>query len=165
MRGRKTKERRIHIRLATQRLDLLDGERTLHSYPVSTARNGGGEQMGSECTPRGAHEVCAKIGADHAPGAVFEGREPTGQCCTPERYAAFPDRDWILTRILWLAGRESGRNQGGDVDTRDRYIYIHGTPDATQLGVPGSHGCVRMRNRDVSELFDLIDVGTPVEIE
>lgn len=157
--------RRIRIQLATQRLDLLDGERTLHSYPVSTAKNGGGERIGTSCTPRGAHEVCAKIGADQALGTVFEGREPTGECCTPARYAALPDRDWILTRILWLAGCEAGRNRGGDVDTRDRYIYIHGTPDATRLGVPGSHGCVRMRNRDVSELFDLITVGTLVEIE
>ena len=157
-------ERTIRIDLAAQRLDLCEGDRVLASYPVSTARNGPGEREGSECTPRGRHVVAEKIGAGAPYGAVFEGRAPTGEVCTPERFAARPDRDWILTRVLWLGGCEPGRNQGGEVDTLRRYVYIHGCPDALPVGTPGSHGCVRMRNRDVIDLFDRVVVGTPVEI-
>lgn len=104
------------------------------------------------------------IGAGAPRGAVFVGRETTGEVCTPERFAAEPGRDWILTRILWLEGLEEGRNRGGDVDSRRRFIYIHGTPDEARLGEPASHGCIRMRNEDVAALFERVDVGTPVEI-
>lgn len=157
--------RRVRISLAEQRLELLEGERLVGSWPVSTAARGAGERSGSECTPRGAHVVRACIGAQAPLGAVFEGRRPTGEICTPELFRAEPDRDWILTRILWLSGVERGRNRGGEVDSMRRYIYIHGCPDALPMGVAGSHGCVRMRNADVVALFDRIGVGTPVQIE
>ena len=158
-------ERSIRISLGRQRLDLLDGDEPIRSYPVSTAKNGPGERDRSECTPRGAHEVSEKIGEACEEGTVFEGRVPTGERCTEELYHADPGRDWILTRILWLGGLEEGRNRGGEVDTHDRTIYIHGTPDLTPLDAPLSHGCIRMRNRDVIALFDLVDTGTRVQIE
>jgi hypothetical protein len=154
----------LRIQLATQRLDLNENGVTLRSYPVSTAANGPGERNESCCTPRGRHRIHAKIGDGCPEASVFVGRQPTGERCTPESFAAEPERDWILTRLLWLEGCEPGRNRDGDVDTLRRYIYIHGCPDQTEIGRPGSHGCVRMRNRDVLELFDLVDVGTPVEI-
>jgi len=156
--------RSIRISLADQRLDLLEDGSPIMSFPVSTARHGAGERIGSECTPRGAHVIHAKIGAGQPDGAAFEGRVPTGECCTASRFNDEPERDWILTRILWLAGAEPGRNLGGDVDTLRRYIYIHGCPDALPIGRPGSHGCVRMRNSDVRTLFDLVETGTPVDI-
>ena len=159
------KELSIQIQLGAQQLDLYEDDARIRSYPVSTAANGGGERNGSGCTPRGLHQIHAKIGAGCPEGAVFESRKPTGEQCTAALFAAEPDRDWILTRILWLTGCEPGRNRDGDVDTLRRYIYIHGCSDQTEVGWPGSHGCVRMRNRDVLELFDLVDVGTRVEID
>jgi hypothetical protein len=157
-------ERRIRVDLRAQRLDLLEGERVLASYPVSTAAKGAGEREGSEQTPRGLHEIRARIGVGAPEGAVFVSRRPTGEICTPERFAAEPTRDWMLSRILWLRGLEFGRNRRGAVDTMRRYIYIHGTPDEAALGTPASHGCIRMRNRDVIELCDLVRPGTRVEI-
>lgn len=155
----------IRISIPAQTLALLDdGGRTLRSYAVSTARNGPGELRGSHCTPRGRHIVRAKIGAAAAPNTVFVGRRPTGELWSPELAAEHPGRDWILTRILWLSGCEPGFNRLGDVDTMRRYIYIHGSPDALPMGVPGSIGCVRMRNADIIELFDLVPPRTPVEI-
>lgn len=119
---------------------------------------------GSHCTPRGRHIVRARIGAGAPLGAAFRGRRPTGEVWTPELAATHPARDWILTRILWLSGTEPGRNRLGEVDSMRRYIYIHGTPDTEPMGVPLSIGCVRMRNRDVAELFDLVPAGTKVDI-
>jgi lipoprotein-anchoring transpeptidase ErfK/SrfK len=95
---------------------------------------------------------------------VFVGRRPTGELYTPELSEQFPKRDWILTRILWLSGCEVGFNRLGDVDTMRRYIYIHGSPDSVHMGEPGSIGCIRMRNADIVELFDLVPAGTPVNI-
>lgn len=156
---------RITIDFASQRLRLLDGDRVLMDVPVSTARNGPGEIMGSECTPRGRHVVRAKIG-DGAPlGSVFVARRATGECFHPGLRTRYPDRDWILTRILWLSGLEPGRNRLGNVDTMRRFIYIHGCPDDTELGIPGSHGCIRMSNSDVVELFEAVPVGTLVLLE
>ncbi len=155
---------RIEVSIADQRLDLFDGEVCIRSYAVSTAANGPGEQAGSFCTPRGRHRVRAKIGGGLPPGTVLRGRRPTGEICDDAAWRASPDRDWILTRILWLCGEEPGVNRGGEVDTFRRYVYIHGTPDAVELGRPGSRGCIRMCNRDVVELFDLVPAGTPVEI-
>ena len=134
------------------------------TYSVSTAKKGAGEKNGSFCTPRGRHIVRAKIGAGQPVGTVFVRRRPTGEVWSPELDARYPGRDWILTRILWLSGREPGKNRLGDVDTMRRYIYIHGSPDSRTMGQPGSIGCIRMHNRDVVELFDLVDPGTPVEI-
>ena len=155
----------IDISIAEQRLRLLDeaGE-VLADYPVSTALNGPGEKKNSGCTPRGKHIVRAKIGDGQALGTVFIGRRPTGELWSPELAAEHPARDFILSRILWLSGCEPGVNRLGDVDSMQRYIYIHGTPDTEPMGVPRSHGCVRMRNTDVVELFDRVPAGTPVII-
>jgi lipoprotein-anchoring transpeptidase ErfK/SrfK len=155
----------LHIAIARQTLEVLSSEeRVLRRYVVSTARNGVGEQNGSFCTPRGRHLIRAKIGAGQAINSVFIKRRPTGEIYTPELALRFPDRDWILTRILWLSGCEVGFNRLGKVDTMRRYIYIHGSPDTAEMGKPGSIGCIRMRNQDVVELFDLVQAGTAVDI-
>ena len=135
------------------------------TYSISTSKNGAGEKNGSFCTPRGRHIVRAKIGAGQPANAVFVRRRPTGELWSPELHAKYPGRDWMLTRILWLSGCEVGKNRLGDVDTMRRYIYIHGAPDTTEMGKTGSIGCVRMRNRDIVELFDLVPPYTPVEIK
>jgi lipoprotein-anchoring transpeptidase ErfK/SrfK len=156
---------KIEIDVPAQQLKLLDGGKLLKSYSVSTAKKGVGEKNGSLCTPRGRHIVRAKIGAGQPQGSVFVRRRPTGEVWTPELHAKYPGRDWILTRILWLSGREVGRNRLGDVDTMRRYIYIHGSPDTAEIGKPGSIGCVRMRNADIVELFDLVPPYTEVAIK
>jgi L,D-transpeptidase YbiS len=154
----------IDIDTQAQQLTVMDGGRAIKRYTVSTSKNGLGEKNGSFCTPRGRHIVRAKIGAGQPLGAVFVRRRPTGEVWTPELHARYPGRDWILTRILWLSGREPGKNRLGDVDTMRRYVYIHGSADTAELGKPGSIGCVRMRNRDVAELFDLVAPYTEVVI-
>ena len=150
---------KIVIDISKQRLT-LDGR----IYPVSTSKSGAGEKNGSFCTPRGRHIVRAKIGAGQPINAVFVRRRPTGEIWTPELQNKEPDRDWMLTRLLWLSGCEVGKNRLGDVDTMRRYIYIHGSPDTAEMGRPGSIGCVRMRNRDILELFELTPPYTAVEI-
>ncbi|HFD80325.1 MAG TPA: L,D-transpeptidase, partial [Gammaproteobacteria bacterium] len=137
----------------------------VREYPVSTARKGPGERHHSEQTPRGWHRIRARIGGGCPSGTVFVGRRPTGEVYTPELAARHPQRDWILSRILWLCGNEAGRNRGGEVDSMRRFIYIHGCPDSEPMGEPRSHGCVRMRNRDIIELFELVPAGLPVLIE
>jgi hypothetical protein len=154
----------IDIDISKQRLRFELGGRTLLDAPVSTALKGAGEVMDSERTPRGWHVVCEKIGAGAPMNAVFVGRRPTGELYTPELRRRYPDRDWILTRILWLGGTENGRNLGGKVDSRERYIYIHGCPADIGVGRPGSRGCVRMRNEQIIELFNQVRVGTSVFI-
>lgn len=156
---------RIRISIAAQRLDVFDDRGDcVASYPVSTAAKGAGEVRGSYRTPRGRHIVRAKIGRGAAENTVFVGRRPTGERYTPELGRQHPDRDWILTRILWLSGCEPGRNRLGDCDTMRRYVYIHGAPDEVPMGVPGSHGCIRMRNGDIVDLFDRVPPYTPVDI-
>lgn len=156
---------RVDISIGRQSLDLFDDQgQLLRSYPVSTALRGAGEMKGSYCTPRGQHVIRAKIGAGQPAGAVFVGRRPTGEIFSPELAAAHPNRDWIITRVLWLSGCERGVNRLGDVDTMRRYIYIHGSPYEAEIGSPASHGCVRMRSGDILELFDLVVAGTPVDI-
>lgn len=156
---------KISIHISTQTLELFDDAgKLLRRYTVSTAANGAGEELGSNCTPRGRHIIRARIGAGQPENAVFASRRPTGESYTPELGAQCPGRDWILTRILWLSGCEVGFNRLGKSDTMRRYIYIHGTPDSVQLGKPVSHGCIRMRNADLIELFDLVPAGTAVEI-
>lgn len=153
------------IHIPTQTLELFDGGgKLLRCYAVSTGANGVGEENGSFCTPRGKHVIRAKIGAGQPENAVFVQRRPTGEIYSAELGLTHPGRDWILTRILWLSGKEPGYNRWGSCDTMRRYIYIHGTPDSTLLGQPGSRGCVRMRNADLVELFDQVLVGTPIEI-
>lgn len=155
---------RLEISITEQRLQGFADRQLVAEYRVSTALNGPGEQNGSGCTPRGLHYVRAKIGAGLPEGAVLKGRRWTGEICTPELYAAAPERDWILSRILWLSGCELGKNRLGAVDTFRRYIYLHGTPDAEPMGVPLSHGCVRMRNTDIIQLFEQLAVGCQVLI-
>ncbi|MBI4741136.1 MAG: L,D-transpeptidase [Betaproteobacteria bacterium] len=155
----------LHISIGRQALTLLDGAgEVLRTYPVSTAANGAGEDYGSYRTPRGRHLVRAKIGAGQPENAVFVRRRPTGEIYTPELALRFPERDWILTRILWLSGCEPGFNRLGCVDTQRRKIYVHGAPDDEAMGTPGSHGCVRMSNADIVALFDLVPPYTPVFI-
>jgi predicted GNAT family N-acyltransferase len=156
---------RIWISIISQSLELYsDYEILIRRYAISTAKKGAGEVSGSYRTPRGRHLIRAKIGAGALDNAVFVGRRATGEVWTPELGDANPDRDWILTRILWLSGREPGFNRLGDVDTMRRYIYLHGSPDSVEMGTPGSIGCIRMRNRDIVELFDLVPPYTPVDI-
>ncbi len=155
----------IEISISNQTLILFDNFGGVKAkYSISTAANGAGCEKNSGCTPLGLHVIRAKIGADAPENAVFVGRRPTGEVCTPELMAEFPEHDWILTRILWLSGKEVGKNRLGNVDTMQRYIYIHGTPDSIELGKTGSHGCVRMRNAEMIALFDLVEVGTTVVI-
>lgn len=155
----------IRITLATQELELFDDAGALlRRYPVSTARNGAGEENGSFRTPRGRHIIRARIGAGQPLNAVFVERRPTGEIYDAELARRYPDRDWILTRILWLSGCEPGFNRLGRVDTMRRAIYIHGCPDTAEMGKPGSRGCIRMRNTDIVELFDLVAPRTPVFI-
>lgn len=136
----------------------------LREYRISTAVVGLGEEAGSYKTPRGRHRIAEKIGAGAPLYAAFKARVPTGEIWTPDLDAAEPGRDWILTRILWLEGLEPGKNQGGNVDSHARYIYLHGTNEEHRLGTPASHGCVRMANAAVAELFELVEVGDEVRI-
>lgn len=155
----------IQISIQDQTLKVFNAQKKLVAqYLISTATNGAGCEKNSGCTPLGAHIIRAKIGAGAPDNAVFVGRRQTGEICSPELMAQFPNRDWILTRILWLSGTEVGKNRLGNVDTMQRYIYIHGSPDSAQMGVPGSHGCVRMKNSEMIALFDLVPVGTTVNI-
>ena len=157
--------RNIIISIKSQSLRLVgaDGHPRLE-YAISTARNGPGELSGSHCTPRGRHLVRARIGEGCPINSVFVGRRATGEIWTPDLAALHPGRDWMLTRILWLSGCEPGFNRLGQVDTMRRYIYIHGSPDTAPMGIPGSIGCVRMRNPDMVELFDATPAYTPVMI-
>ena len=156
---------RIEVSVAEQRLTGFSktGE-VLLSAEVATAKNGVGQQEGSECTPLGGHRIRAKIGAELASGTVFVGRRPTGEIYDQKLGHQHPSRDWILSRILWLCGNETGANRGGTVDTQRRYIYLHGAPDSHPMGIPSSHGCIKMRNKDIIALFDLVSVGTVVNI-
>jgi len=157
---------RIEIDLGAQTLTLFEvADRPAAVYPISTALNGAGERQDSGCTPRGVHYVRACIGAGQPINAVFTARRPTGEIYSAQLAARFPERDWILTRILWLCGREWGRNRGPGVDSFRRFIYIHGTPDSEPMGLPRSHGCVRMRNEDLVRLFPRVAPGTPVLIQ
>lgn len=154
----------IRISIPEQTLELDEDGIAIRRYLVSTSKNGVGEKYGSFCTPRGRHIVRAKVGAAAPVNTVFVKRRPTGEIYSPELGSRFPGRDWMLTRLLWLSGCEPGFNRLGDVDTMRRYIYIHGSPDSALMGKPGSIGCIRMHNRDLLELFDLVEAGTPVDI-
>ena len=156
----------IEISIPGQWLALrADNDEVEREYAVSTSRNGAGEQSGSYCTPRGRHVIRAMIGAGQPENSVFVRRRPTGEIWSPELALRFPDRDWILTRILWLSGCESGFNRMGNVDTMRRFIYIHGSPDTVPMGAPGSIGCVRMRNADLVDLFERVSPGIAVDIQ
>ncbi len=155
----------ILISIADQTLTLRDHQTNRAQFSISTALNGPGQTINSGCTPLGDHYIRAKIGAHCPLNTVFVGRRPTGETYSDKLAENYPGRDWILTRILWLCGRQSGFNRGPGVDSMQRFIYIHGTPDSEPMGVPRSHGCVRMRNDDIVWLFDKVDVGTPVTLQ
>lgn len=155
----------LYIDLSLQQLALLNGSEVIVTYSISSGKNGIGEKKGSGQTPRGWHKIRAKIGTNALLNTVFVGRRPTGEYYSPELAKQFPERDWILTRILWLSGLEKGKNRLGEVDTMQRYIYIHGSPDTAIMGVPGSKGCIRMHNHDIVELFNKVNVGTKVLIK
>jgi lipoprotein-anchoring transpeptidase ErfK/SrfK len=155
----------LHISIADQQLyGFVEGELKFRTA-VSTALNGVGELNGSGCTPRGRFQIRAKIGEGLPNGAVLRGRRWTQEVWSPELHTQFPGRDWILSRILWLSGCEPGRNRLGNVDTFRRYIYLHGTPDTEPMGIPLSHGCVRMRNEELIELFDRVPAHCAVQID
>ncbi len=156
---------RIQISVPEQRLYLLEQGKEIADYAVSTASKGTGELYGSGCTPRGLHRIRIKVGTGAPLGTVFVGRRPTGEIYGPALASQYPQRDWILTRILWLSGLEPGRNRFGDRDTLRRYIYIHGCPDELPMGEPLSHGCIRMGNQAVMELFERVAIGDKVFID
>ncbi len=162
--NKKSNEKIIDININKQELSLFQGETLIAGYPVSTAKNGIGQQNGSECTPSGWHTIRAKIGLDAEVNTVFVGRRNSDEIFSEKLRVSNPERDWILTRIMWLSGLEIGKNRGGEVDTMRRYIYIHGCPDSDSFSKPSSHGCVKMRNKDIIELFDNIEAGTRVLI-
>ena len=156
---------RVRVDIGEQVLSVFGADGAcIRRYPVSTAANGAGEESGSYCTPHNQHHIHTQINTNTPYNTIFHSRRPTGEVWSAQFAAAHPGKDWVLTRILWLCGEELGRNRGGHVDSMRRYIYIHGTGDDQPMGVPLSHGCVRMRNRDIMELFDLVRVGTKVEI-
>lgn len=163
-----TSIKRILIHIKAQTLALYNDDTMIKQYSISTAKNGVGSRQDSGCTPLGQHAIAQKIGADAPKHAVFIGRVPTGEVYESSLGTQYPMRDWILSRILWLNGLEEGINKGrdehGGCDTFERYIYIHGTPDSEPMGAPYSHGCIRMHSDEVIELFELVEVGTPVTI-
>lgn len=154
----------LDIDIVSQQLTIYEDGIKVQCYNVSTAKNGTGELTGSECTPTGWHKIRAKIGAGQPLNSVFIARRVTGELYSVDLGELQPERDWILTRILWLGGLEPGKNRYGKVDTTWRYIYIHGCPDQLINGSPGSHGCIRMKNADVLDLFNKIEVGIEVYI-
>lgn len=154
----------IVISIAQQTLVLYDGGTVLNAWPISSSFTGVGNAENSGRTPLGSHRVRAKIGDSQPINAVFVGRRATGEVYSNDLAEQFPLRDWILTRVLWLCGNEVGYNRLGSVDSMRRFIYIHGTPDSEPMGSPLSHGCIRMRNHDVLELFNLVSVGVEVLI-
>ena len=156
---------RVIVCIETQTLFVTNQQgKLVYQAQVATAKNGTGQEIGSECTPLGSHRIRAKIGDGCELNSVFVGRRPTGEIYSVELNEKFPERDWILTRILWLCGNEPGINRGGSVDTMRRYVYIHGAPDSHAMGIPSSHGCIKMRNTDMLDLFALVEIGTPVLI-
>jgi hypothetical protein len=155
----KMPERYILIHCRGFLLELIDHGQVVFSATASYAKNGFGEMAGSEKTPLGWHEVAAKIGEGKPLNAVFVGREFTGEVFSEALAAEHPTRDWILTRILWLSGLESH-----NANTKERYIYIHGAPDH-KAGTAHTHGCISLKNRDMMQLYDLVDVHTAVLIQ
>lgn len=155
---------KLFISIADQKLYGFSQDQLQLTIPVSTALNGVGEMENSNCTPRGKHQVRAKIGAELPINAVLRSRRWTGEIWSPAIAEQYPKRDWILTRILWLSGCEKGFNRLGKVNTFRRYIYLHGTPDTEPMGIAQSHGCIRLHNTDIIKLFDLVPIHCPVEI-
>ena len=157
----------IKIHISAQRLELNnDLDEIILSYSIATSRFGCGEKKNSYQTPRGKHIIRSKIGEGAPVYSVFKSRriDPNHKIFSEDLVKTSPEQDWILTRILWLSGTEIGFNRLGDVDTMQRYIYIHGCPDSVILGQPSSIGCIRMHSHDLIELFSMVSVGTIVNI-
>ncbi len=163
--GAPVPESYLFISVAEQNLQYIKAGNIVFDTRVATGKNGVGERYGSECTPRGWHKIRAKIGVDCPADTVFVGRRPTGELWSEQLQVQHPGRDWILTRILWLSGLEPGFNRLGEQDTMRRYIYIHGCPDSNPMGIPSSHGCIKMRNADIIKLFEQVTTGLAVYIE
>ncbi len=159
-----TMAHRIEINLAAQTLSTLLNNKVLKTYSISSALNGSGQCKGSEQTPLGLHYIRAHIGQGKPLDTVYVGRRATGEIYSQALAEQYPKRDWILTRILWLCGTQLGHNRLSNVDSMARYIYIHGTPDSEPMGVPKSHGCIRMRNQDIEALFNWAPKLCPVLI-
>lgn len=151
------------IDVPTQSLYHLRNGVVVKNYAVSTGYNGVGEKKGSGQTPRGWHVIRAKIGHHQPANRIFTARRPT-ELYTATLAEQYPDKDWILCRILWLSGLEVGKNRLGNCDSMQRFIYIHGCPDSKPMGIPLSKGCIRMRNVELLELFEQVPVGTKVFI-
>lgn len=161
--GIKPTDRFVFVRIATATLQFFRRGELVRAYPISTSKRPPSNVKGSLGTPRGLHEIAERIGAGQPPGMVFKARVPTGR-----HFSELPDAtaetNLITTRILWLRGLEPGVNRSGDVDTYDRYVYIHGTNHETRIGEPLSAGCVLMRNLDIIELYDQLRAGDHVLI-
>lgn len=155
------------VNIERQRIAIFRDGVLSAAWPVSTSRFGVGSLRDSFKTPLGLHRIAEKIGAGMPLDTVFKGRKPVGRLAdhqSPIANYQSTASDLIMSRILWLDGCEPGQNRGGEVDSHDRYIYIHGTVHEDRIGTPDSHGCVRMRNTDVAELFEMVEQGTPVMI-
>lgn len=156
---------KIEISVSEQQLNLIEASKILKSYSISTAKKGMGCEKNSEKTPLGKHRIRAMIGKDEPINSIFVGRRKTGEIYNQQLAKQYPNRDWILTRIIWLSGKEIGKNRLGNLDSMQRYIYIHGTPDTEPMGIAKSHGCIRMRNEDLIELFNNITLDILVNIK
>jgi len=172
---------RIIVSIDKQELYFYQADKLSKTYLIASAKNGTGQVVNSECTPLGKHQIYEKIGSQAALNSVFVARQLTGEIYSDELAEQHPNRDWILTRILWLEGLESGFNRGSldpdsfdklklnteplSCDTRQRFIYIHGCPDSHPMQVPSSHGCIKMRNTDIIELYEWVSIGTQVTIQ
>jgi len=149
------------IHITNQELYLLSGEGSnLSTWQVSTSKFGFGSEEGSFCTPLGRFRISEKIGAGAPLWMIFKSRVETGVLARPSSQEDITDKDLVLTRILWLEGMEPA-----NANTKKRYIYIHGTNQESLIGRPASHGCIRLRNHDMVDLFDRVEVGCPVKIE
>jgi L,D-transpeptidase YbiS len=152
----------LYVSVARQHMYHVRNRRLIAEHPIATARNGLGTQRDSYRTPTGLHRISEKIGDDVPPFGILKDRIFTGELADPD--FAGVDKDWITSRVLWLEGLEPGHNQGGDVDSHDRFIYIHGTANERSIGSPTSRGCIRMRNADVIALYDTVDLGALVVV-
>lgn len=157
-------EKYMYVSVKHQRLYLIVNDSTVRKYPVSTAKNGIGSKLNSYKTPPGLHTIKRKIGANVPFGGIMISRIYEGKIAKILTEKKDAKKDYVTSRIMWLQGEESGINRGRNVDSYNRYIYIHGTPEEGYIGEPASHGCIRMKNKDVIELYDFVDEGTPILI-
>lgn len=160
----KTFEKYMYVSVKYQRLYLIVNDSTIRKYSISTAKKGIGCKANSNKTPSGLHTIKRKIGEDVPFGGILASRLYTGKTAKILTDKTKADGDYVTSRIMWLQGEEPGLNKGRNMDSYNRYIYIHGTAEEGLIGEPASHGCVRMKNKDVIELFSLVDEGTPILI-